>query len=205
MTGPSTRGGAYNTCPMHGSLLYGFKQYLLKRHGTDAWNSVVKSAGADGWYLSTKSYPDAELTKLIEAAATFHGVPVPDLLEAFGEGLVPTLLSLYGALVQPSWRTLDLLVHAESVIHRPLRRSDPQAAPPRLVARRLTEQEVRIEYSSARRLCSAIGICRGVAAHYREQVSVEERECMLRGNRSCVLTVQLQAQQEVADTGSAGS
>ena len=180
---------------MHGSLLYGFKQYVVGRHGTDAWNTIVTSAGVGGWYLSIKTYPDTELSKLVEATATLQGRPVADLLEDFGEALVPTLMSLYGAFVSPSWRTLDLLVHVEEVVHKPVSRSDPGAAPPRLIARRVSDDQVHIEYSSSRRLCSvAIGICRGVAAHYREQVSFEEPHCMHRGAVACLLVVQLQAQ-----------
>jgi len=49
---------------------------------------------------------------------------------------------------------------------------------------------VVITYTSPRKMCAvAKGIIRGVAAHYQEQVTVDEPQCMLRGDAACVLHV----------------
>ena len=43
-----------------------------------------------------------------------------------------------------------------------------------------------------RKLCSvAKGIVRGVAAHYKEPVSITEGSCMLRGGRDCQILVRV--------------
>jgi len=177
---------------MHGSLLHGFKQFVLARHGREAWNDVVQAAKVDGWYVATQVYPDKELVGLVEATATRVRSPVPAVLEEFGAAIVPTLVGLYGAFVDPEWRTLDLLVNTESMIHKAIRLRDPAAKPPRLRSQRVSDREVHIEYASKRRLCAlAIGICKGVAAHYGETVTVEQPECMERGSPSCRLVVRL--------------
>ncbi len=129
---------------------------------------------------------------MVGATATRTGKPAGVILEEFGTAVVPTLLQLYGAFVDPDWRTLDLPMNTESVIHRAIRLNAPEAKPPRLLPQRVSEQEVHIEYSSARRLCAlAIGICRGVAAHYEETITIEQPDCVERGSSVCRLVVRL--------------
>lgn len=177
---------------MHGSLLHGFKEFVRRRYGEAAWNAVVQEAGAGGWYHSTQTYSDEELTALVRALAVREERPVPQLLEDFGAALVPILLVLYKAFLEPHWRTLDLLMNAESVIHRTVRMRDPEAHPPQLFPRWISEREVQIEYRSARRLCAvALGICRGVADHYGDSVLVQQTACMERGDRACLILVRL--------------
>ncbi len=177
---------------MHGSVLHGFKQFVVARDGKDAWEAIVQAAGARGWYYSTEVYTDEEMGALVHATAAREARPVAQLLEDFGAALVPTLLQLYGSFVAPGWRTLDLLLNTERVIHRAIRISDPTASPPQLKPRRVSDEEVHIEYTSARRLCAvAVGICQGVAAHYGEHIVIEQPRCMLRGGATCLLVVRL--------------
>lgn len=175
---------------MHGSILYGFKAFVTARLGEAGWKDIADSAGAGGWYQSTRPYPDQELSVLVEATASLEGRTVSVVLEDFGASLVPMLVSLYRAFIKPAWRTLDLLANTETVIHRTVRLQDPTAHPPHLHIRRVSSTEVHIEYRSERRLCAlAIGICRGLAAHYGEEVTVLHPECMATGAPACRIVV----------------
>jgi hypothetical protein len=81
---------------------------------------------------------------------------------------------------------------ADSVIHKAIRVRDASAQPPRLQPRRISDREVQIDYDSERRLCAlAIGICRGVAAHYQESITIEQPECMHDGASRCRIVVRL--------------
>jgi hypothetical protein len=177
---------------MHGSLLHGFKEFVRRRYGEAAWSSVVEAAGAGGWYHSTQTYPDEELVALVNATAVREKQPVASVLEDFGAALVPVLMSLYKAFAEPQWRTLELLANSESVIHRTVRLRDPDAHPPQLKPRWISDREVQIEYRSARRLCAvAVGICRGVADYYGDTVSVQQTACMERQDGACLILVRL--------------
>jgi hypothetical protein len=100
---------------------------------------------------------------LVQAASTLTGIPVQDLLEAFGAALVPGLLRVYGSMVKKSWRTLDLVEHTEGVMHTVVRRRMPGADPPPLSCARPSPSEVVVTYTSGRRLRSlARGIIRGI-------------------------------------------
>jgi Haem-NO-binding len=175
---------------MHGSLLHGLKQFVVAREGETAWDQLVRATGVQGWYFSTRIYPDEELTALIQAAASRWKQPVSVVLEDFGTALAPTLMALYRSFIEPTWRTFDVLMHVESVIHRTVRLRDLGAAPPRLIARKVSDREIHIDYSSDRKLCAvAIGLCRGVAAHYGDMVTIEQPACMNTGAAFCRLVV----------------
>lgn len=177
---------------MHGSLFHGFKQFVLRQGGPEQWTAVVQAAKATDWYFATKSYPDEELESLVNAFAAATGTTAAVVWVAFGAAVVPSLVTLYGAYLQPDWHTLDLLENVERVIHRTVRMQDKAAAPPRLVPTRTSPGEVQIEYASDRRLCSfAEGICQGVAAHYGETVTIEHPQCMLTGAPRCLIVVRL--------------
>jgi predicted hydrocarbon binding protein len=118
--------------------------------------------------------------------------PEQELLEEFGELIVPALLSIYSALIKPAWRTLDVIEHTEATIHRVVRLRDQRAKPPELHCRRMSPSEIQIIYQSARRLCGfAKGIPRGLATHFGERVTVSETSCMLRGEPRCEIWVRL--------------
>jgi hypothetical protein len=125
----------------------------------------------------------------VKAANELTGVPIPDLLEAFGEALVPTYLTLYAALLKPEWRTLDVIEHTEETIHRVVRMRQPGAEPPRLHSQRTRPDEVVLRYDSPRRLCAvARGIGRGLAAHYGERLAISETTCMLKADPLCTIS-----------------
>jgi predicted hydrocarbon binding protein len=115
-------------------------------------------------------------------------MPAPQLLERFGEFIVPDLVKVFGPFIKREWAALDLLENTESVIHRAVRLQDAKASPPQLHITRASPSQVTIEYSSPRRLCAvAKGIMRGIATHYAEPITIHETSCMHSGDRVCRL------------------
>jgi hypothetical protein len=77
---------------------------------------------------------------------------------------------------------LTELEHTEAAIHTVVRRQTPGAEPPQLSCLRPNPREVIVTYGSSRRMCAvAKGIIRGIAAHFGENVAVQEPQCMLKG------------------------
>ena len=180
---------------MHGIVHSELKRYVTERQGADAWSHLLDAAGvAPKPYLAHRTYPDEEVTAVVDAAALAWGQPVGEILEQFGQFIAPTLMSVYEPFIRAEWRTLDLIEHTERTIHTVVRMRDRGAAPPFLRPRRIGPTEVHIEYTSPRRLCMVgEGICRGVARHFGEQVDVSQTECMHRGAEKCVIVVRLAA------------
>ena len=99
---------------------------------------------------------------------------------------------MYRHFVSPAWRTLDVLEHTESTIHRIVRLREPGATPPRLVCTRVSGTEVMIAYESPRRMCSlGVGLAFGLAEHYSESLDATQSQCMNEGASRCLINFRL--------------
>jgi hypothetical protein len=176
---------------VHGILFTELRRFVEAEQGSVAWVNVLEGAGLSGrTYLASRSYPDLEAQALFESAAAFLKRPLVSLFEAVGEFMASDLLTIYEPLLDPQWRTLDLIENTEQTIHTVVRRRDPGARPPELRCVRTGPDEVILTYASTRRMCGvAKGIARGVARSYGETVEIAEDQCMLRGAGSCVIVI----------------
>ena len=178
---------------MHGIIFSELKKFVTAKAGPQAWKNLVEdpqSGAKRTSYLVTETYPDAELVGIVQAGSKALGVPVPALLESFGEFIVPDLANIYAALIKPQWGLLDLLENTETVIHHTVRLKNPGAAPPKLQCSRLKPDQVVILYTSERKLCPvAKGIIKGLADLYKEKVEIAEHACMLKGDSQCEISV----------------
>ena len=174
---------------MHGAILMELECFVVAGFSRDAWKQMHETAGVKSRiYVPISTYPDEDVVALVGAASELSGQSVGDLLGAFGEYLAPALLSSYGQLLDPAWRTLEVLEHVEKTIHRVVRLREPDAMPPHLECERLSDREVRVRYSSERGLCAlATGLARGIASAFNERLSLEEPVCMLTGGAHCDL------------------
>ena len=99
---------------MHGLIFFYIQKYAeslpqglgsAAGHGSGQ-SSIVRQAAH---YLPSASYPDDEAVALLQAVAAAEGAPLGETVTRFGEFLAPHLLKVAGQLVDPSWRTLDLV------------------------------------------------------------------------------------------------
>ena len=183
---------------MHGLIVNQLQRFLVTRYGRATWahaasSSAARDAGVLGDSVPAidKIYPDALVFALVAGAVERTGVEARTLLREFGAFLAPALLRVYEPLVQPQWRTLDIIEHTEERIHTAVRLRDPSAGPPYLSATRVSGDEVHIAYTSARRLCAvAEGIAEGIAHRFGETLRIAQPECMHRGAARGLITVQ---------------
>ena len=175
---------------MHGIILLELNRFVDSRVGP-VWREVIREAGlTNAVYLPTQLYPDADLLAIISAISRRTDREPSAVLEEFGAHIVPSLMTLYSALIDGDWTMLDLLEHTESTIHRVVRIRASGAAPPQIKCRRLAPDEAEILYTSERKLCAfARGILRGLASVYEETMTMTEPECMLKGDSACRIHV----------------
>jgi hypothetical protein len=176
---------------MHGLIFLQFQKFAQKQGCITDWECLLREAQLSiKSYSPARAYPDEDMLALVSAASRLLNMPTGDVLEAFGEFIAPELIRLYGRLLSPEWKTLDLIENTEKLIHAAVRVGNPGAQPPVLDCIRSTQDEVQIVYSSDRQLCRvAKGIVKGVAQHYGETVHITEDACMLRGDPFCALQV----------------
>jgi len=136
------------------------------------------------------AYPDAEAIALVGAAAARAELPVPAVLEDFGMSITPTLLSMYKSLINPGWRTLDVLENTEQTIHTVVRRRNPGAAPsrPELPSRLQRPPDFDLYVPAA-------AVPAGDRHHQRSRRALRRRhrhdqtQCMLDGADGCTIAV----------------
>lgn len=155
---------------MHGTVLTLLKRYVQTQYDHSTWVKLVELSGLENIDFDHKTvYPDEHIYALVGHAAEMTGLSAGELHEKFGEYLVPDLMYMYQKLVQPEWRTLDMIEHTETSMHAQVRREHVQNAPPVLHVRRLNENELMIDYVSSRRMSGlAVGIVRGLATYFGE-------------------------------------
>ncbi len=172
---------------MHGVVFTELQKFVVSQHGHDGWNALLDKASLGRKiYLPAGEYPDLEIASLVSTASGMTGSSQPEILEAFGEFIVPSLLRMYGHLLKPEWRSLDVIEHTEGTVHAVVRVSDASAKPPKLQARREGPDTVVLVYTSPRKMCAlAIGIGRGVAKCFKETLSIRQTQCMLKGAQFC--------------------
>ena len=176
---------------VYGVIFDELEKYVVMETGRSGLARIRKLTGrGDAGYELEKTYPDAELAVIIGGLVEATSRPPEQIIEEFGESMVPGLLEVYGFLVNPRWSFIDFLLNTESVIHRGVKLHTPSASPPELQVERAGPESVVVTYRSKRALCPlAKGIIRGAAAHYRVEVKLTEERCMLRGDSECLITV----------------
>lgn len=180
---------------MHGFILSELERFTKTALGSSAWPEILVDAGLpDRVYVAASTYPDHELRDLVVAATRRTGIGVDRVLFDFGRFLAPDLVRNYRHLLDPEWRTLDVIEHSERLVHRALA-AGPQAAgwdgePPMRFTASRSERGLVVSYRSRRALCAmARGIMVGLADHFGENVSVREPVCARRGARECTIHV----------------
>ncbi|GAA4387779.1 heme NO-binding domain-containing protein [Hymenobacter koreensis] len=162
---------------MHGTIFTLLKRYVQTQYDHSTWVKLLEVSGLESGDFDHKQvYPDEHMYALVGGAARMTGIPAEELQEKFGEYLVPDLLYMYGKLLQPEWRTLEMIEHTETVMHKRVREEHQENAPPVLHVSRMAANEVLIEYVSKRRMGAlAVGIVRGLAVYFdeAEQIVVE--------------------------------
>jgi hypothetical protein len=173
---------------MHGRIFWELRNYS-ERYGPATWNAIVKTAKLEDRIYLGQAYPDAEIMALLAAASSVLGKPLPALLEDFGAFTVPALMSMYGHLMRPEWRTLDVIEHTEKIAHGAVRLKEAGTAPPFLRTSRVSSDMLVLTYSSPRKFCAfAVGVGRGLAAHFGETIAIQQAVCMHEGANRCEIT-----------------
>ncbi|MDB5264003.1 MAG: hypothetical protein JWQ14_3286 [Adhaeribacter sp.] len=164
---------------LHGSMFVLLKRYIEHTYDYSTWFNLLAAVGLqDSSYQMHEKYPTKDLYALVHAVAQMTKTPKYNILEQFGEFLVPDLLLIYRKHVQPQWRTYDMLLNTEATMHGSARKEDGSTDPPILLVTKKGSHQLMVDYHSKRRLAGvAVGIIKGIANYYQESDKVNV-ECL---------------------------
>ena len=160
---------------LHGSIFVFLKRFVESRYDYSTWLKLLEKAEIDREsYNLHEMYPTGELNAIVAMASEITGITETELHEEFGEFLVPDLLLMYRKNIDPSWRTFEMLLHTEAVMHGAVRKEDSRTSPPILNISKVHSKLLVIDYHSKRRMAGiAIGIIKGIARYYNEAEMVQ--------------------------------
>lgn len=178
---------------MKGIIFNLFEEVLTQELGEKAWDDVLDRAGLEGSYTSLGNYSDQEFLALLRATPKTDGVDDRELLRWFGRISVPLLAERYPVFFDGHASTRSFLLTLNDIIHPEVRRLYPGADVPvfdfnPVPGLEVGEDGLTVGYRSPRRLCAlAEGFIQGAAEHFGEHVTIEQPECMSRGDERCAL------------------
>jgi hypothetical protein len=173
---------------MKGIIFNLVQEVVTDRYGPDTWDELLDAAELDGVYTSLGSYPDADLFALVGAASTALGVPPDDVVRALGEGAIPLLADRFPEFFKPHGNTTSFLLTLNDIIHAEVRKLYPDADLPAFEFHAVGPREVTLGYQSGRQLCAlAEGFIVGTARHFGEASTIDQPECMHRGDDRCMI------------------
>ncbi len=161
---------------MHGLIYNYLQKFVEENYSPEAWKGIIKEAGLkNSNYLPVATYPDADIVQILGAASQATGLSVDDLQEAFGVFIAPMLMGMYPHLIKDNWKTLELLMNTEEIIHKLVRRKNPGAHPPQLQFEQVDDHTLKFHYASKRRMSAlSKGIMKGVADYYKQSMVITE-------------------------------
>ncbi len=178
---------------MHGLFFFFIQKFAESRAASasaEASRTLQSRIERSATYLPDGSCPDEEAAGLFEAVSTTLAEPLDQTYAQFGEYVAPHLMRVAGPLVDPSWRTLDVVEHADELIRSMAHEQQVYSDPPTHEAVRIGPSEIHLIYCSRRKMCAvAAGIMRGVAKHFGEELTIEESACMHHGHPFCSFVV----------------
>lgn len=162
---------------MYGLVNDAIKGLVVSNYGEPAWELVKKESGIDlDQFLSHDSYPDQMTFDLAQAAARVLGVPLKDVLHAFGEyWVLVTAKEKYGAMLSTAGTTLkDFLINLPS-FHIRVMLLFPNLQPPEFQVTDVEENGLSLHYFSDRNGLKdfVFGLIKGLGKMYNTEVAIE--------------------------------
>jgi heme-NO-binding protein len=174
---------------MKGVVFNLLEQLVARDYGEETWDALLDASDLDGVYTSLGSYPDEDLMKLVGAAADELDMSSDQVTRWLGRNALPLFAVRYPQLFEPHDSTRSFALTLNEIIHPEVRKLYPGADVPEFDF--ATRDGVLVMgYRSPRKLCAfAEGLLHGAADHYGERLTIEQPQCMNRGDDRCVLEI----------------
>jgi hypothetical protein len=177
---------------MQGIIFNALEEFVLESASMEVWNDVLDACqlASDGVYTAGITYDDAEVLALATALCGILNVSVNDGLKLFGVFLFDFLLKKGPIELHKYEDTPSLLLELESVVHRDVKRINPDAYTPLFEYTAITKDTGSLSYYSKRKLCVvAEGLLAGAAKHYNQTVTMKHTQCMHDDFDKCIWDV----------------
>ena len=164
---------------MKGIIFTEFFELVESKWGLDMVDELIDSCELEsgGAYTAVGTYDHGEIVQLVQALSQKSEVPIPGLLQAFGEFLFGKFVVSYPQFFEGQTSAVDFLEHVEDYIHVEVKKLYPDAMLPQFDTERPTPDHLVMIYSSVRHLHDvAHGLIHGCVRHFEENCEVSMSE-----------------------------
>ena len=161
---------------MKGIVFTEFLELVEAKFGLEIVNQIIEGCEleTDGVYTSVGTYSHKDMFKMVGKLSELKDIPVPALLEIYGEYFFDTLCNGYPQFMdQPN--AFTFLQSIDSYIHPEVLKLYPEAELPTFNAKINGENEMTLLYRSSRKMSDfAVGLIKGASNYFNEKVSIEK-------------------------------
>lgn len=160
---------------MKGMVFTFFLELVEDKFGLDVVDRIIEHSGvaSGGAYTAVGTYPHSELVDLLIALEQEVAIPIPALLQVYGEFLFDKLIGGFPEITKDCQCSRDLLKALDGVIHVEVQKLYPDAQLPRFRAVDLADGSMDMHYLSDRHMEDlAEGLLRGAFSHFKEAVEL---------------------------------
>ena len=160
---------------MKGVVFTEFLEMVEQRFSPDMVDDVIDDARLPhgGVYTAVGTYPHGEIVAMVVALSQRAGLPVPDLIRAFGEHLFGRFVQAYPAFFTGVKDAFGFLSGIEDIIHAEVRKLYPDAELPRFIVEYHDSDRLVLLYQSPRHFEDlAEGLMHGCVTHFKEPIRI---------------------------------
>lgn len=160
---------------MLGIVFTVFTQMVEETFSEDILDDVLETPGlsTEGAFTSVGYYDHKDMIIMVTSLSKHTGVPVDDLIVAFGKHLFTCLIDKYPSLVSNSSDLLSFLETVDTVVHEEVIKLYPHAELPGFICDRVSETQLMMRYKSKRPFSKlALGLIHGAAEHFEQTITV---------------------------------
>ena len=159
---------------MKGIVFTEFLELVENEFGLEVVQQIIDECELEtaGVYTSVGTYSHKDMFKMVGKLSEIKGIPVPALLTVFGEYFFTTLKIKYPVFVEKT-NLFSFLNSIDQYIHPEVLKLYPDAELPEFTTEIKSENEMILNYLSSRKMSDvAIGLIKGAANHFKENVDV---------------------------------
>ena len=162
---------------MKGIVFTEFLELVENKFGLGVVNQIIEGCqlDTDGVYTTVGNYSHKDMFKMVAKLSELKDIPVPELLEIYGEYFFDTLSNGYPQFMDQS-NSFAFLESIDNYIHPEVLKLYPEAELPSFDAKVNGENEMTLLYKSSRKMSDfAVGLIKGATNYFNEKVTIEKK------------------------------
>jgi len=156
---------------MKGIVFTEFMEMVEDKFSPELLDTIITESDlpSGGVYTAVGTYSHTEVVSLVSNLSKRSGIPVPDLLRAFGKHLFVRFLALYPQFFEGIESSFAFMRKVDDYIHVEVRKLYPDAELPRIFCEAPNPQTLIVLYQSVRPMADlAEGLISGCTEHFND-------------------------------------